>query len=677
MHDADLPTIDLPVNQFILTEGLSVGEAKFALDAVVIPGSRTLGGSPRDDDWTVVWDFAIDIFSRAEVQSLADRFLADLEDLVGEEAGTPTVSGGAVLQGESDSTSSQRSELASFLNFTKGDPEALAYVETSGDGSVTVRTYSGFDNLIEITRRGLVTSGVRNGDLVVAQVGRGLQAAALQIAVLREGAAFCPVGVDLEASDLLQLARGLGAAFIAEKSSSSGAVRPTEFTRQDYSGIAYVLNTSGTTGSPKAVAVTRDSVAASLKGVITAYGLAATDRVIQFAVPSFDVAIEELLPTLASGGCCVNGHAEMYSARQFAELVYLSEATVVNVPTSYVRYLYREMVSDFDLVASLSSVRLVVVGSEVVDQAAVDAVRHLFPSARILSAYGVTEGGTTSVVADLTSVSLGRGVPAGAPIGGAGVAVLNSDFQSARVGELGEVVLFGSGVTNKYVRHGELSPVSERSQLIQVGAVIRTGDLGLIDDSGCLWLDGRIDAQVKVFGVSVDLEQVGQTLADALDVDSAVCVVDRGHGAELCAVVAGGSESIRRGRAAMQKLSLRQQRPSSWLPVESIPRLPGSLKIDRIQLERLALSGARATDRATNDLLDERPDSVELRIADVMANLLGFDELGQDDDFFERGGHSLAAVQLAALLEQSLGVHVSISAVFEGRSARGIARLVG
>src|SRR5439155_2462807 len=98
--------------------------------------------------------------------------------------------------------------------------------------------------------------------------------------------------------------------------------------------LAYVVFTSGSTGEPKAVAVTGRSLVNHARAVAERYGLAAGDRVLQFASPGFDVVGEEVFPTLLAGGQVVPLPDTAVSAGEFEGFLRRNRVTVANLPTA-------------------------------------------------------------------------------------------------------------------------------------------------------------------------------------------------------------------------------------------------------------------------------------------------------------------------------------------------------
>src|SRR5262249_23095506 len=159
--------------------------------------------------------------------------------------------------------------------------------------------------------------------------------------------------------------------------------------------------TSGSTGRPKGVAVSHYSLVNHCDAIKEAFDLKRDDRVLQFAALSFDVSLEEILPTLAAGAALLIRTAEGWSTAEFCERAGEIGLTVVNLPTAY----WRRLLSDYEREPNFSpsdSVRLWVVGGEAMSPEDLRAWRRSpFAAGRLLNGYGVTEATITSTIYEI------------------------------------------------------------------------------------------------------------------------------------------------------------------------------------------------------------------------------------------------------------------------------------
>ena len=197
-------------------------------------------------------------------------------------------------------------------------------------------------------------------------------------------------------------------------------------------GAAYIIHTSGSTGIPKPVAVGRAALENHLTGAARRFGLAVGDRALLFAQPSFDVALEEVLPSLYAGACLVVPDREVPTGTELAELLATARVTVANLPTSYflaVREELRPVLRE-----RRWAPRLLVLGGERIPADALDGFLA-DTDATVLNVYGVTEAAISSTVHEITRDGLVNGaeVPLGTELPGERIHVLDSALRPAAV----------------------------------------------------------------------------------------------------------------------------------------------------------------------------------------------------------------------------------------------------
>lgn len=282
---------------------------------------------------------------------------------------------------------------------------------------------------------------------------------------------------------------------------------------------AYVIYTSGSTGEPKGVEVGHSALANHATAIMTLLGLRPGDRVLQFSSLSFDVALEEILPTLAAGGTVVvRERAAAPTPDELLDRSRVDQLTVLNLPATY----WHQCVETFTASeASVpSSLRLVVTGSERVQPARVAAwVARFGDRLPLINAYGLTETTITCMTHRVSSSDGVQGsqseVPIGRPIANTQAYVFDRFGQLAPIGVPGELMIGGAALARGYLNRPELSARRFRSHPYddRPGArLFRTGDRARVLPSGDFEVLGRFDDQVKVRGMRVEPVEVERAL---------------------------------------------------------------------------------------------------------------------------------------------------------------------
>lgn len=460
----------------------------------------------------------------------------------------------------------------------------------------------------------------------------------------------------------------------------AGPRRPAAATGEDH--LAYVIYTSGSTGTPNGVMLGHRGLLNHCRAAASIYGLAPSDRVLQFCSISFDVCIEELFPTWAAGATVVLRPDDLaVLGRPWLDWLRSASVTVCNLPTAY----WHEWVRDLAALAERlpSSIRVVVVGGE---KALGRSYRAWLgvggDRARWFNAYGPTE---TSVMATIHEAPRGshggyggQDPPIGRALPNMAVHVLDPEGRPVAAGEAGEAYIGGVGLAWGYLDRPDLTArrfVPDPFSTTAGARLYRTGDVVRTLADGQLDFVGRLDDQVKVRGFRIECGEVEAALRAHPGVLDAVVTgrEDVPGDRRLVAYVIGeqGHEivpgELRRwlaGRLPAYML------PASFVALDAFP-LTGNGKLDRHALPR------PETLRSHHAASDEGPrTATEKALSAIWADVLGTGTPGPGEDFFELGGHSLAAARVAARIEEDLGVSLPLRAVFESPTLAGLATRV-
>ena len=428
--------------------------------------------------------------------------------------------------------------------------------------------------------------------------------------------------------------------------------------RLDPGRLAYVMYTSGSTGVPKGVAIEHRSAVALVRWAVAVYGPRRLSRVLAGTSIGFDLSVFELFATLACGGTTVIAE----SALDLIHMAGASRLSLVNTVPSVLQ----------EVVARRS-----LPGSPVVNLAgeplpeSLAAELHSAGVAALFNLYGPSESTTYSTFTQVGA----RGTPTlGRPVAGTRVHLADAGGCLAGVGEIGEICLAGRGLARGYLeRPGATAGrfVPDPFAAAPGGRLYRTGDLARRRADGDLEFLGRIDHQVKVRGVRIELGDVEAALRSHPRVREAVAAVQGGSLGErrlvAYAVPAGGAPAVAELRSFLQGRLPEPMVPSAFVVLDRLP-LTSSGKVDRRALPAAPRRGGAATAAPRSEL--------EALLAGVWAELLGRDQVGVDEDFFEIGGHSLLAVRALARVASTCGVDLPLGSLFKARSVRALARRI-
>jgi amino acid adenylation domain-containing protein len=424
------------------------------------------------------------------------------------------------------------------------------------------------------------------------------------LGILQAGATYCPIDAALPVARKQALAAvlGLDRLFAVAPDPHEPTNLRIETVAEDAVGAdvevpqplwhrsdsAYVLCTSGSTGAPKPVVVSRHALTVTVRALRDLFALTPADRVLQFASLGWDTCLEEILPALTAGASLVfDDAAHSGSFPPFMRMLTERAVTVLDLPTAFwhelVLFLHEEHAALPD------NVQLVVIGGERVDATRLRQWRDLdVGNVRLLNTYGCTEttlithavqlsgpGTEPEVAAYDAEAPLGRPLP----------------YVRDHVTDEGELLVSGPSLATGYLGLPEITAAGFRLADHGGGPTrwFHTGDLVTRGEHGLLYSRGRTDEQVKVLGVRVHPAEVEAQLNTHPAVAGAVVVGERllGRTALTAYVVPAGAIT-----PADLKRYLRERLPSQFVPgrVKFVAALAytASGKVDRAATRRAA-----------------------------------------------------------------------------------------
>ncbi len=464
---------------------------------------------------------------------------------------------------------------------------------------------------------GLAARGIGPGQVVAVITDTGPSAVIALLGVLRSGAAWMPIDPSappLRTERMLHLA---SPALVVDDIDAIMTDGPVPDRRAAPEETAYVMFTSGSTGEPKGVPISAQSLTAYLRWAVDMLCIAPGDRLLATSAITFDASIRQLLAPLMVGAAV---HPSTVDERRdpHALRARLASECITHLNTSPAQ-LARVLAASAD---PLPCLRLVTVGGEALSAALARAWQARFP-VTLVNLYGPTE---TTVNATFHVVQPDDDpVPIGMPLPGWRVAVID-----------GELCVSGVGLTAGY-----LGGVPTPFVTLPDGArAYRTGDRVRYRADGALLYLGRTDDQLQIRGVRVEPGEIEAALMSHPGVRLAA-VAPRGSGDEVWL------EAWFEGDETLDDENLRSHLMAR-LPEAMVPR-----RLHRVAVLPLGPTGkvdrSRLADAATYARIARGgppADDTERRIAAIWQQVLQVTPVGRDDDFFALGGDSMLAVRM-------------------------------
>ena len=305
---------------------------------------------------------------------------------------------------------------------------------------------------------------------------------------------------------------------------------------------------------------------------------------------------------------------------------------------------------------------VVLIGGEAID---VSTWSHLRGEKQIefYNVYGPTE---CTVDVSVCRISQCSQPSIGGPINNVYGYILNDSLQLLPLGATGELYVAGAGLARGYCKRPDLT--AERFVPDSISGVIgsrlyRTGDLARFLPGGQLEFCGRRDDQVKIRGYRVELEEITAVLRRSKGVQDAVVLMTEGNTGQsnlLAYIVLEPDTTL---NVEQLRNELRQQIPEYMIPSGFImlDQLPFTVngKVDRKALILMG-DGQRVTSSAYTGARNRTEEVVSA----IWQEVLGLQQAGIHDNFFDLGGHSLAMVQVRSRLRETLNKEVPMVELF-------------
>jgi len=502
---------------------------------------------------------------------------------------------------------------------------------------------------------------------------RSLDMVVALLAILKAGGAYLPLDIEFPQHRLAMLTEDSGVSLVltqkhllerlsmcAARTIAIDALR-NEITKEKGSNpenatntenIAYAIYTSGSTGKPKGVPNVHAGIVNRLLWMQDAYQLTSGDRVLQKTPYTFDVSVWEFFWPLISGATLViaepGGHRD---PQYLIELIQRERITTLHfVPSMLQIFLEAKGVEN------CTSLKRVICSGEALP---VEVQKRFFElcKAELHNLYGPTEAAV-----DVTSWKCNADwsestIPIGRPIANIKIHILDRNFQPVPIGVTGELHIGGVGLARGYLNRPELTAekfIPDPFGIAPTDRLYKTGDLARYRADGNIEFLGRIDDQVKIHGIRVELGEIEAVLHNHKSVSKARVAVreDTPGIRSLVAYVVpqdGSTFSITEVREYLTGL----------LPPYMIPIL---VTLDELpitsngKLDRRALPPPQVCEQPAP--AEVMSDPIEQRMAELWKEVLGLDAVSPYDNFLDVGGDSLSAVQLVTRLHNHLGVRI-------------------
>jgi amino acid adenylation domain-containing protein len=366
---------------------------------------------------------------------------------------------------------------------------------------------------------------------------------------------------------------------LQEECPAMGRPIPVELSPES---LVYVPYTSGSTGKPKGVMTPNRAVCHFLRCIQDAYSLCPEDRFMQRSKYTFDPSIRELFWPLITGAAVVLAQPGLeVDPGYLIALINAQHISAMNFVPSHLALFLEHPQAD-----SCRSIKRVFCGGETLPANTVARFFSTLPDAELYNVYGLTETeGYVTTWKCRPGDELRPKVPIGLPLPNVQLYILNNQMEPVATGVTGELYVAGAQVALGYLHRPDLTDKAFVPNPFGEGRLLKTGDLACYREDGAIESHGRIDRQVKLHGLRIELGEIDAVLRRHPAVRDCVVVV---HEERLVAYVVASGASCDDLRQHAQQTLPASMVPSVVVFLDKLPRTSNG-KVDRRNLPEPAI----------------------------------------------------------------------------------------
>ncbi len=435
------------------------------------------------------------------------------------------------------------------------------------------------------------------------------------------------------------------------------------------SDLYYIIYTSGSTGKPKGVMLTQKNYSnflASMANKIKYLKQGYKYSIISITTVSFDIFAFETIISLTRGlHLYLTDYFEQKYTDNLTNLIANEKIDVIQTTPSVMRF----HLDSAKKLENLSKLKYVVLAGEQLPEDLVVRLKEIIPNVNVINGYGPSETTIFSCVNDVTNLEK---VTIGKPIGNTEIYILDKNMNLLPKHTIGEIYIGGDGVGKGYLYKENLTAEKFLPNPFGKGIIYKTGDLGLWLDDGTIACKGRIDHQIKLRGLRVELEEIENKI-NKFNINSktksVVMLKGEGANAYLHAFISSETEiNLEELKSYLLKNLPNYMVPSTYSFLKEFPTTPNG-KIDRKALKNIeSVTLTKNIVAPTTEL--------EKIIHREISNIVQNSNFGVLDDFFSIGLDSLKIINLSLKLSDKIKVKLSIADFYKLTNIKKLAEFI-
>ena len=506
----------------------------------------------------------------------------------------------------------------------------------------------------------LIKKGVKPKNNVLVMLHRNSDLIASILGILKAGCAYIPIDLEYPQDRINYIYENSQADYIISEGDDYNSLNVKELLEEANESnpdvevtsddLAYMIYTSGSTGNPKGVMISHENICNQVQNPKSEY-----ESLLCLATISFDVSVDDILTSLSNGlKLILASDTQIKNIPELIELIGREKPEVSEITPSRLAS-YLEVPEFCDVIDCLKCVFL---GGEQFSTKVYENFKK-YSDAIVYNSYGPTE---TTITSNNKEVTSSDDITVGLPLHNYVTDVRDIDGKLLPQGVMGELYIGGTGVGKGYYN----MPDKTKEVFLEINDIpyYRSGDYAIEKPNGEIEIQGRIDNQIKLRGLRIEIGEIESSINKYPAVKQAVVVIKEiNNNDHLCAYYTADEEvDVSELKEFLKDKLTKYMVPTAYMQLEEMPQTPnGKTDIKALPEPKLNLENVKAENET------------EEKLFEIAAELINTDQFGVTDDLYAIGFTSLILMKFNSLIYAEMSVNLDISILFNDPTIRKLA----